>query len=216
MYIYLCGQILSMSKYKGFNIVTFHIYKWTFQTGDCLWGKFMNYFLKEIKSKFYFAFWNKTFWTFKKNVWTSDKSWEPDHYLMLSCSLTLSHSLALALSLFLTLTHFQSLIHSLTTCWTSFVFNKSCSACLERVKECESDRVIGRESLRVREWLLSKVTPSLSHSLILTCWTTFVLMYMLKSHSLTISLSHTFTLNHSIWTCWKTFVFMSMLKSHCL
>ena len=90
-----------------------------------------------------------------KNVWTSDKSWEPDHTLTISHSLTislfltltaythsitldmlnnfcfhlyaqksLSHSDALPLthSLSLTLTLFQSLIHSLSTCWTSFVF----------------------------------------------------------------------------------------------
>ena len=73
----------------------------------------------------------------KKNVWTSDKSWEPGRFFMFSyvfqCFLTFSnvtyshshsHSLShyLTLSLFLTLTLFQSLIESLLTCWTTFVF----------------------------------------------------------------------------------------------
>ena len=72
-----------------------------------------------------------------KNVWTSDKSWEPGSFFMFSyvfqCFLTFSnvtyshshsHSLShyLTLSLFLTLTLFQSLIESLLTCWTTFVF----------------------------------------------------------------------------------------------
>ena len=46
----------------------------------------------------------------KKNVWMSDKSWEPEH------SHSLSHFHTLTLSLF------HSLIHSLSTCWTTFVF----------------------------------------------------------------------------------------------
>ena len=87
----------------------------------------------------------------------------------------------------------------------------------------------------------SKVTLSLSHSRtlalfqsliqsLLTCWTTFVLISMLKTHphtfslslSLAISLSLFLTLTvshsliHSLSTCWTTFVFMFMLKSHCL
>ena len=74
-----------------------------------------------------------------KNVWTSDKSWEPDH------SLTVSNSV----------------IHSLLSYWTTFVFMsmlkshsheiKSCSACGEWV----NDRVIEWDIERVREWLLS-------------------------------------------------------------
>ena len=45
-------------------------------------------------------------------------------------------------------------------------------------------------------------------------------MSMLKSPSLTLSMSHSHTLAlshsliHSLSTCWTTFVFMSMLKSH--
>ena len=63
-----------------------------------------------------------------KNVWMSDKSWEPESFLMFSyvfqCFLTLSLSITLSpsLSLLLTLTLFQSLIQSLSTCWTIFVF----------------------------------------------------------------------------------------------
>ena len=41
----------------------------------------------------------------QKNVWMSDKSWEPEHSLTV-LSQTLSHSL----------------VHSLSTCWTTFVF----------------------------------------------------------------------------------------------
>ena len=73
-----------------------------------------------------------------KNVWMSDKSWEPDLTLSLSQSLIHSlsaywtsfvfmsmlkrHSHTLTLSQCLTLSLFHSLIHSLSTCWTTFVF----------------------------------------------------------------------------------------------
>ena len=42
-----------------------------------------------------------------------------------------------------------------------------------------------------------------------TCWTTFVFMYMLKSHSLTLTLYHSLhshTISLSLSTCWTTFV----------
>ena len=70
----------------------------------------------------------------------SDKSWEPDHTLTVSHSLTLvilnnfcfhvyaqkslshSHTISLSQCLTLTLSLFHSLIHSLSTCWTTFVF----------------------------------------------------------------------------------------------
>ena len=62
-------------------------------------------------------------------------------------------------------------------------------------------------------WIFLKKNLKNSHSLIhslLTCWTTFVFMSMLKSHSLIQSLIH------ALSTCCPTFVFMCMLKSHCL
>ena len=73
-----------------------------------------------------------------KNVWMSDKSWEPDLTLTVSHSLTLvilnnvcfhvyaqkslSHSHTLKLSHSLNVSHSHSLIHSIFTCWTTFVF----------------------------------------------------------------------------------------------
>ena len=65
---------------------------------------------------------------------------------------------------------------------------------------------------------------SLIHSL-LTCWTTFIFMSMLKSHSHTLSLSHSFNLsfNHSRHAeqvlfsslCWKLTVYCWKLHLQC-
>ena len=89
------------------------------------------------------------------------------------------------------------------------------------------------KSWEPEHFLTHSLTLSLFHSLIhslSTCWTTFVFMSMLKSRSLTFTLSHSCTLPllhsrtltlshsliHSLSTCWTTFVFMSRLKSHSL
>ena len=118
-------------------------------------------------------------WIVQKNVWTSDKSWEPDH------SLTLSHSL----------------IHSLSTCWTTFVFMS----------------MLKSHSLTLSQ---SHILP-LFHSLIHYRHAEQILFSCLCL-KITLSLSHyrTFTLFQcliqSLLTCWASFVFMSMLISRCL
>ena len=100
---------------------------------------------------------------FQKNFWMSDKSWEPE----LSLSLTLSHSLTHSLthSLF----HSYFLIHSLSACWTTFVFMS----------------MLKSHSLTFT--LSHSHTLALSHSFNLsftlsTCWTSFVFISMLKTH----------------------------------
>ena len=103
--------------------------------------------------------------TDRKNVWMSDKSWEPEH------SHSLSHFHTLTLSLF------HSLIHSLLTCWTTFVFMS----------------MLKSHSLTFT--LSHSRTLTLSHSLIQslsTCWTSFVFMSMLKTRCLLLKIAMIF------------------------
>ena len=105
-----------------------------------------------------------------------------------------------------TLSLFQSLIHSLSTCWTTFVFmsmlkvtlwhslshslNRSCS----HSQHAEhSFHVYAQKS--ISDTHILSLSPSLTHTL-------------------TLSLSHSHI--HSIATCWTTSVLMSMLRSQCL
>ena len=108
-----------------------------------------------------------------KNVWTSDKSWEPGSFLMFSyvfqCFLTFSivtyshsHSHSLSLSHSLTLSHSFSLSHS---------FNLSLN------HSWHAEQLLFSS-------LCSKLTLTLSHSLTLTL-----------SHSHTLSISHSITLD---------------------
>ena len=77
-----------------------------------------------------------------------------------------------------------------------------------------------KKCLNVRQKLGTRITLSLTLSLfqslihsLSTCWTTFIFMSMIKSHThtlpLTHSLSHSYFLIHSLSTCWTTFVLMS-------
>ena len=110
-----------------------------------------------------------------KNVWTSDKRWEPG---------TLSHSHMLSI--------FHSLIQSLSTCWTTFVFmsmlkSHSLSFTLSHSHTLTLSSHSFTHSWHAEQLLFSslcwKLTLTLSlnltlfqsliHSL-LTCWTTFV------------------------------------------
>ena len=91
--------------------------------------------------------------------------------LLFSC---LCSKVTLSLSHSLTLSVFQSLIHSFSTCWTTFV------------------------SMSMLKNPSHFHTLTLSHSLIQslsTCWTSFVFISMLKGHSHTHS--HSFSLSHS-------------------
>ena len=111
-----------------------------------------------------------------------------------------------------TLTLFQSLIHWLSTCWTTFVFmsmlkSHSLTFTLSHsltltLSHTHTFTLSHSHSPTLSLCHFLTLTLSLFHSLIhsfLTCWTTFVFMYMLKNHSLTFTLSHsrTLTLSHS-------------------
>ena len=112
-----------------------------------------------------------------KNVWTSDKSWEPD----LSHTLSFSHSLTLSLSHSLTLSLFHSLTLSLSHSLTLNMLNNFCF------------HVYAQKSLSHFH------TLTLSHSLILTLSQSHSHTLALShSHALTLSHSHTLALSHSL------------------
>ena len=114
-----------------------------------------------------------------KNIWASDKSWEPGSRSH-SLSYSLSHHLFSCLcSIFVlmsmlkshchNLSLFHSLICSLSICWKIFVFMS--------MLKSHSHTLSLFHSLNQYLWLS-------------ICWTTFDFMSMLKSQSDTLSLSH--------------------------
>ena len=142
-----------------------------------------------------------------KNVWTSDKSWEPGSFLMFSyvfqCFLTFSnvtyfhshsHSLSLShsltISLFLTLTLFQSLIQSLSTCWTTFVF----------ISMLKTHPHTFSLSLAISLFVTLTLFQSLIQSLS-TWWTSFVFISMLKTHCLLLKIAMVFLDIHITLSC---------------
>ena len=112
----------------------------------------------------------------------SDKSWEPEHFLTHSLTLSLSHSFTLLF------THSQ---HA-----EQLSFSCLCSKVALSLSHSLTLSLFHSSTLA----LLHSRTLTLSHSLIhslSTCWTTFVFMSRLKSHSLTFTLSHSHTLSFS-------------------
>ena len=85
---------------------------------------------------------------YNKNVWMLDKSWEPRMFSHTLTTLSHSHSHTLTL----TLSH--SLIHSFSTCWTTFVF----------MSMLKSDSLTLSHSLSLTHSLSHSLTLPLSHS----------------------------------------------------
>ena len=112
----------------------------------------------------------------KKNVWTSDKSWEPGSFLMFSyifqCFLTFSN-----VTYFHSHCHSLSLTHSLTIS-LSHSFNLSLN------HSWHAEQLLFSS-------LCSKVTLTLSCS---------------HSHTLSLTLTLSQSLIHSLSTCWTIFV----------
>ena len=157
-----------------------------------------------------------------------------------------SHSHTLTLSLSLSLIH--SLIQALLTCWITFVFMSILkSHCfyvkmpmvfwdliiLHHTLSCEFRVHRAGSQLKMPERqtkagnqdfckTCSKATLTLFQSLIhslLTCWTTFVFISMLKSHSHTLTLSrshsHTHSLSHSHTLSISHSITLDMLNKFC-
>ena len=140
----------------------------------------------------------------EKNVWTSDKSWEPGSFLMFSyvfqCFLTFSivtysHSHSLSLS------HSLTLSHSHTHWITLDMLNNFCF------------HVHAQKSLSHSLSLFLTLTlfQSLIQSL-LTCWTSFVFISMLKSRCLNAKIAMFFFLMQFAFSQ-KTTLYLSLKMS---
>ena len=142
----------------------------------------------------------------KKNVWTSDKSWEPGSFLMFSyvfqCFLTFSN-VTYSHSQSHSLTLFQSLIESLLTCWTTFVFISMLKTHSHNLSLSHSHSYSLSHSFN-----LSFNHSQHAEQLLFSCLCSKVTL----SFSLFLTLTLFQSLIHSLSTCWTTFVFMSMLK----
>ena len=103
-----------------------------------------------------------------KTCLKSDKSWEPG---------TLSHSHTLSL--------FHSLIHSLSTCWTTFVFMSMLKSHSISFSLSHSITLDMQNNFCFHVYVQKSLSQFPTHSLSL-------------SHSLTLSLSHSFTLSFTL------------------
>ena len=108
----------------------------------------------------------------------------------------------------------------------SSIITRSCDTWVHRagsqLKMSECQTKAGNQECfwkleNLKTWKLKNLKTLKPLKMILgTCWTTDVFMSMLKSHSLTLTLSYSHTLTpshcliHSLSTCWTSFVFISM------